>query len=132
MSRSRRLAEIAKANETGFSGTQWWLEDTAEKNGPAQPAAAPEPVSESQSHQASAVRGSQAQPNSVSLASAPVAVAEPVPVVAAPVHRFESFAAAESAPADASHEATQLVSKMNGLKERFLWLGRRSRTAETA
>jgi|ERR1700722_1884742 hypothetical protein len=132
MSRSRRLAEIAKANETGFSGTQWWLEDTAEKNSPVQPAATPEPVSVAQSHQADAVRSAEAQHQSAHVSSVQVALAEPARAVEAPAASVRLFASAESAPTDASHDATQLVSKMNGLKERFLWLGRRSRTAETA
>ena len=50
MSRARRLAEIAKANEPVFSGSHWWLADTSSKQETPSPDPAPTAAVEADEH----------------------------------------------------------------------------------
>lgn len=119
MSRARRLAEIAKANEPAFTGAHWWLADPSAKPDPVQQAPASEPS------------GKPAE-----LVGVAVHAAETAPVRSAEVASF-SIQASHSDPEPVSAtEPVQnppiLASKMTGLREKFLWLGRRNRGAVSA
>lgn len=125
MSRAqKRLAEIAKANEPAFSGPQWWLADPSVKSDPPPSAPVQQPAS-APSHAAPA-------PEPVRVAESPLTIIEapaPKTVDSAPVAVAEAVTLAASAPqAQPEAGAGELVTRMSGLKERFLWLGRRSRT----
>ena len=124
MSRARRLAEIQKANQPAFSGTQWWLAEPAPK------ASAAEAGSPSAEATTSVLDSQEPVLAAVGAAShQAVAVAEQIPaaalrtvVPAAPVQEPEAVRDTE--------RATDLPSRVSSLKERFLWLGRKHRSIE--
>jgi hypothetical protein len=127
MSRARRLAEIAKANQPAFSGTQWWLADPSTGPDPAQPEAR---------------AGSAASPQPERVAVAANAAVAQLSLVAAPAASSQepaSSAVHAAAPLIASEAATEdepernhsdLATRLIGLKEKFLWLGRKSRSVQ--
>lgn len=122
MSRARRLSEIAKSNEPAFNGTYWWLADPSTNPQPGQPSASAAPAEE-------------LVPVAVSNASVNGKHAEPKPassLQASPSHA-NGAAASASTPtahptADTSNSSGHLTSRLAGLKEKFLWLGRKSRS----
>jgi hypothetical protein len=106
MSRASRLAEIAKANEPAFTGAHWWLAD---------PSAKPDPVQQAAPSVPSGTPAAELVSVAVHNVEAQVSIAEAAPVRAVEV---------ENPPI--------LASKMTGFRERFLWLGRRSRGVASA
>lgn len=123
MSRARRLSEIAKANQPVFdaTGNQWWLADaSAKKEEPATPqpdsSGIPEPEPEPVAVASSAV----ALQNAILHSSSANGVAT-LPLLS-PVARAQ--ATVEEAPDGTPRD---LPSRLSGLKERFLWLGRKNR-----
>ena len=150
MSRARKLSEIAKANQTVFSstnGTQWWLADPSAKNDPepAPPSEHPEPQPAVARQAIVAVQEPEAE-SPIVQSSAPVPVLSQVPEVETPTDFFappeteapsDYFAPPElqepsngASPAESEPVARDFASRLSSLKDRFLWLGRKNRTAE--
>jgi hypothetical protein len=121
MSRARRLAEIAKANEPAFSGSHWWLADPSARS-----------ENESASNSSNGARNGHV-PVAVADGDARVAVATETAVLTSEAadsaaHTVE--AQAPSKPAETEPEPTRpaLATRLSSLKEKFLWLGRKSRS----
>jgi hypothetical protein len=130
MSRARRLSEIAKSNAPIFSGAQWWLADAAEKPASGEPA---QPSKEEPSAEAPATMAAQitspepAMEQAEVLVEAVAARAPEAPAYAASAVAME--VSSEVAVArEREPESTDFASRMSSLREKFLWLGRRSRS----
>jgi hypothetical protein len=122
MSRARRLSEIAKANEPVFdaTGNQWWLADpSAQKDQPTPPQLdssgfpEPEPVAVA----SSAIALPIASLHGSSAMSAPA-----VPLASPVGARTQA-----TIEVDPDQTPRDLPSRLSGLKEKFLWLGRKNR-----
>ncbi len=132
MSRSRRLSEIAKANQPVFgsaNGTQWWLADPSSKGDPepAPPSNDLEPQPAAIGQTAVAMQDSNAEiPVAPPSAPAPILLQQPEPQTPS-----NGSVAAQPVGAVASEPASpDLPSRLSSLKDRFLSLGRKSRTVE--
>jgi hypothetical protein len=127
MSRASRLAEIAKANEPVFSGSHWWLADPsakpAEPQAPASPAEASEPEEKAAVPLFASSLASNGKSAVVAMSEQRIAQAsveaDSVPMVEEP-ERIISERSSEDLP-----------SRLSGLREKFLWLGRRNRQVES-
>jgi hypothetical protein len=120
MSRASRLSEIAKSNEPAFNGTYWWLADPASNTQPAKVADpeshAEELVPVAATHASAQTNGQFAEPR---LVNRPQAAQLPVSMATAQL----------PAPvAESAQTSNGLGSRLGGLREKFLWLGRRSRS----
>ncbi len=133
MSRARRLSEIAKANQPVFSstnGSHWWLADPSPKGDPesAPPSKDPEPQPAPVGQIAVALQDSKSENPAVPLpAQATILLQQPEPVPHQAEPQAPSNGAVSAQPEPASRD---LASRLSSLKDRFLWLGRRNRTAE--
>jgi len=137
MSRARRLAEIAKANEPAFSGTQWWLADPSAKSDPDSPPAPPEPPKA-----AEPVPAGVAVPAAETQAQLAVSEKQLTIVEAAVPHAVEPSSvpfmatsplnlSGQGTSTEPGHSSGDLVTRLSGLKEKFLGLGRKSRAAQS-
>jgi hypothetical protein len=127
MSRASRLAEIAKANEPVFSGSHWWLADpsakAAEPPAPASPAEVVEPEENAAVPLFAASHASNGKKAVVAISEQKIAQAgveaDSVPMVEEPERIISE------------HTTEDLPSRLSGLREKFLWLGRRNRQVES-
>jgi len=150
MSRARRLAEIAKANEPVFSGPHWWLADPSAKPEPAPPAALPEPVPAPEPVRAAAAAPAAGTQLTIIEVHAPEALENAPQVasvspVAAPLASGALASASAAVPAplqpangskpetgpEPERNPAELAKRLGGLREKFLWLGRKSRGVHT-
>ena len=133
MSRARRLAEIAKANQPAFNsdnGTQWWLADPSAKKDPSQPdpMAPPEAEAKPAAEEPArvTVRTTAGQNGRVT----DPRMTQPQPArntVRVSTNHQEQL---REAPAEQNPRTTgpQLASRFAGLKERFRALGRKGKS----
>jgi hypothetical protein len=117
MSRASRLSEIAKSNEPAFNGTYWWLADAAANP---QPAQAADPASPAEELVPVAAGHASAVMNSQHSEPRPASKPQAAPLPAATAAALE--------PAAEPAHTSGLGSRLGGLREKFLWLGRRSRS----
>ena len=138
--RERKIAEIAKANEPVFSGDPWWLADGTPKKEPPKPEAPPLIVPEPQpvavvSHFAEGQVAVAETPEvvfhpSVLPASVQMVAAQPAePQIAAQIsqHELVPHSDAASQPDQQTLAPAEVVARVSGLREKFLWLGRKKR-----
>jgi len=116
MSRARRLAEIAKSNQPAFNGTYWWLADPSGAHLP-QPEPHEELVPAAAGHAAASAIANPSESACADAHAAPVPPVSAAATVAAPPRSQDN------------PSASGLPSKLSNLKEKFQWLGRRSRSA---
>jgi hypothetical protein len=124
MSRASRLAEIAKANQPAFSGTHWWLADPAAGDDSEPASAASVPAAAAVSDRlAVTVAGAVAKLSAISAPSVSSQRTPSRPVLSGQLQNVSQAVVKDESEQNQGH----LGSRLSGLKEKFLWLGRKSR-----